>query len=261
VRWYRIWGITLRYLYNFRHSIDRLSDAFYWPTVDLVLWGLTSQFFVSRFGNESSLLLALLAGIIFWIIVWRGQYKITVNFLEELWNRNLVNIFVSPLKFSEWVVSLLLIGVVKAGISFTFATFVAYLLYRSNVWLLGWYILPYSLILIMFGWAVGLLVTGIMIRYGTKIQTLAWTAIYLVAPFSAVYYPLATLPEWARTVSLWVPTSYVFEAVRGIVLTGDPTLEFFPRALALSTLYLVLSVVYMKVSYQAILRRGLIGLE
>src|SRR3989339_2045240 len=141
---YRLWGIALRYLFLFRHSLDRLSDAFFWPVVDLVLWGLTSRYFASTSLADNHLVLAFLGGIILWIFPWRGQYEISVNLLEDLWNRNLVNIFVSPVLFAEWVTTLLLLGVGKAIISFTYAGLLAYFLYATNIFAFGWQLLPWA---------------------------------------------------------------------------------------------------------------------
>lgn len=258
---HRIWGISLRYLYLFRHSLDRLSDAFFWPTVDLILWGMTSRFLVQNSSLDNTLILALLGGIILWIFPWRGQYEISVNLLEDLWNRNLVNIFVSPVKFGEWITSLLLMGVSKAIVSFVYAGALTYFLYATNIFAFGWLILPWALLLILFGWVFGLLVAGIVMRYGTKIQTLAWTAIYLIAPFACVYYSVDTLPAWAQTVSKFVPASYVFEAMRSAVAGRAVPLAnlIFPALLCLA--YFILAVISIRSSFNKILKRGLISVE
>src|SRR3989339_911279 len=140
----RIWGIFLRYYYNLIHTYDRLTDMLFWPFIDLVLWGLTSRYLISTGTGSNTLILALLGGIILWIFPWRGQYEITVSLLEDLWNRNLVNIFVSPVLFAEWVTTLLLLGVGKAIISFTYAGLLAYFLYATNIFAFGWQLLPWA---------------------------------------------------------------------------------------------------------------------
>jgi len=258
---YRIWGVSLRYLYLFRHSLDRISDAFFWPTVDLVLWGMTSKFFASAASVDNTLVLALLGGIILWIFPWRGQYEISVNLLEDLWNRNLVNIFISPVLFGEWVLSLLILGVAKSIISFAYAAILTYVLYAANIFTIGWYILPWAVLLILFGWVFGLFVAGIVMRYGTKIQTLAWTAIYLIAPFACVFYSVETLPVWAQKVAYYVPASHVFEAMRAIV-AGYPqplTNLIWPTILCL--IYFVIAAYSIRRSFFKILERGLISVE
>lgn len=261
MRLYRLWGITLRYLFLFRRSLDRLSDAFFWPTVDIVLWGMTSKYFAASALADNRLVLILLGGIVLWIFPWRSQYEISVNLLEDLWNRNLVNIFVSPLRFTEWVVALLLLGVGKALISFLYAALLTYLLYAANIFTLGWLLLPHALLLILFGWVFGLLVAGIVMRYGTKIQTLAWTAIYLIAPFACVFYPLSTLPAWGQALARFVPASYVFEAMRSS-LAGTPTpLSALTWPTFLCLLYFIFALIAIRRSFQKILARGLISVD
>lgn len=258
---YRIWGLSLRYLYLFRHSLDRLSDAFFWPTIDIILWGLTSSFFAENFSSGNTLVLGLLGGIILWIFPWRGQYEIAVNLLEDLWNRNLVNIFVSPVKFAEWITTLLLLGVGKAMLSSVYAGTIVYLLYSANILSVGLSLIPWAMILIMFGWVFGLLVASIVMRYGTKIQTLAWTAIYIVAPFAAVYYPVANLPDWAQRIAHFVPASHVFEALRASI-NGYPvpfSNLIWPTLLCFG--YFVIASLMITSSFKHILKRGLISVD
>ncbi|MEK7533970.1 MAG: ABC transporter permease [Patescibacteria group bacterium] len=255
---HRIYAIILRFMYLFRHSLDRLSDAFYWPTLDLLLWGITSSYFRSYLPQTSQIVLVILGGILLWIIVWRGQYEITVGILEDLWNRNLVNIFVSPLKFSEWVVSLVTLGVIKAVMSFSFGLLVAFILYKIEVFAYGLYLIPLSLLLIMTGWWMGFFIAGLILRFGTKIQTLAWTAPWIIAPFSAIYYPVSSLPEWAQTIALLIPTSYVFEGAREVIERGilDPNKLYL--SFLLNAIYIVLSLIFLKKSFNKVLKIGLV---
>jgi ABC-2 type transport system permease protein len=257
----RMWGLALRYLYLFRHSLDRLSDAFFWPTVDIVLWGLTSNFLAQSAGVGNTLVLGLLGGIVLWIFPWRSQYEIAVNLLEDLWNRNLVNIFISPVKFSEWIATLLLLGVGKALISFVYASFLIYALYAANILSVGLFLIPWAALLIVFGWVFGLLVASIVMRYGTKIQTLAWTSIYIIAPFAAVFYPVSSLPSWAQMVTRFVPASYVFEAMRaGVAGHATPLINLlFPTLLCVG--YFAIAVWLMYRSFAHILKRGLISID
>src|SRR3989344_1965033 len=116
-------------MYNFSHSWDRIADAFYWPAMDILLWGLTSQYMVEQGGNLPIVAVILLSGLVYWQIVWRSQYEITTNLLEELWSHNLVNFFASPLKLGEWVAGVLLLGVGKMIVSVGFASLLALFLY------------------------------------------------------------------------------------------------------------------------------------
>lgn len=255
---HRIFGIILRYLYLFRHSFDRLSDAFYWPTIDLLLWGITSVYFRTQFAGGPSITVMIISGILFWIIVWRGQYEISVNLLEDLWNKNLINIFAAPVSFYEWISSFLILGIIKAVLSFTYGAIIAFILYKVHIFTYGFSLLPIMLLLIMTGWWSGFIGAGIILRYGTKIQTVAWSLVTILSPFSAIYYPLTILPLWAQKVALFVPTSYVFEAARKVINQGYFDTQMFLIAFFLNIFYIVLSIMFLRRSFDKALQRGLV---
>lgn len=255
---HRIAGIILRYLFLFRHSFDRLSDAFYWPTMDLLLWGITSMYFRRYSSGGPSVTVTIISGILFWIIVWRGQYEISVNLLEDLWNKNLINIFVAPVSFYEWISSFLILGIIKATLSFTYGAVVAFILYKVHIFSYGFSLLPIMLLLIMTGWWSGFLGAGIILRYGTKIQTVAWSLVTILSPFSAIYYPLAILPFWAQKIALFIPTSYAFEAARKVINQGYFDMQMFFIAFILNIFYIILSIIFLRRSFDKALQRGLV---
>jgi len=253
---HRIYGVILRYVYLFKHSINRLADAFYWPVIDLLLWGLTVSYMKQISGLN--VVMVIISGILLWLIVWRGQYEISVNLLEELWNRNLINIFGSPLKFSEWIVSVVLLGIIKAFFSFTFAALIAFFLYKVKIFVYGFYLLPFMLSLFMTGWWVGFLVNGLVFRFGTKVEQFAWSLIYIISPFSGIYYSISILPLWAQKVSAIVPTSYIFEGARQIIFTGKTDINKLIISFGLNLVYLTLSLIFLKRSYAKALDKGLV---
>lgn len=253
---HRIYGVLLRYIYNFRRSYDSMTDAFYWPTLDLLLWGLTSSFLQQSSGSSINIILILLSGVVFWIIFWRAQYEITIGFLYELWNKNLVNLFVSPLRFSEWVTAWILMGILKGSISFIFACTLAYVLYATNMFVYGIYMLPFMVVLLFSGWWVGFLVTGILMRFGVRIQTLAWSVPWLFAPFSAIYYPVEILPQWAQLISRLLPMSYVFEGMREVMQTGHLDWNKFYIAMILNIIYIALGIAFIHTGFKRILKIG-----
>lgn len=257
----RIWGIFLRYYYNLLRTYDRLVDMFFWPFLDLLLWGLTSRYIIASGTASNTILLALLGGIILWIFPWRGQYEITVSLLEDLWNRNLVNLFATPILFSEWIITLMLIGIVKSSVSFAFASLIAYLLYATNLYTFGLLLLPWAGILIMFGWVFGLIIASLIMRYGTKIQTLAWMSIAVISPFAGVYYPISILPQWAQKVAHYLPVSHVFEAMRSVIAGNPAPLSDLLWPLILCFIYFLIALVLIYSSFREILRRGLISVE
>lgn len=257
MKFHRMYGVTLRHLYNLRRSLDRITDVFYWPAVDLILWGLTGKYFISIAPGYEKLLLAIIGSILLWILPVRAQNEITINLLVDMWDRNLANMFVSPLKFSEWIISLLTIGFIKAIISLGFATLVAFLLYKINIFSYGLYLIPFLFLLLMTGWWMGFLISSIFMRFGSRLQTLAWTIPWIVAPFSAIYFPVSILPNWAQVISRALPSSYVFEGGRQVIYQHTLNWNFIYISFALNTLYLILSIIIFKKSFNHALSKGL----
>ena len=249
--------MILRYIYNFKHSYDRIADSFYWPAMDLLLWGLTGYYFASINKNAENAVTVVITAMIFWIIIWRAQYEITINLLTELWDKNLINLFGSPLKFSEWLVSLMLVGILKGIMSFLFAAWIAYLLYQINIFTIGWYLPLFVVLLFLNGWGIGFIVASILFRYGSKIQTLAWSFVWIIAPFAAVYYPIDILPAWAGIIAKLLPASYVFEQLRSLLLYNTMHMDQLFISLVLNIIYLSLGLVLITKSFTAVRKRGL----
>lgn len=239
----RVGAMIKRYFLGLMHSYDRLGDMFYWPIIDLILWGFTGLYLVQQVKNPHALTI-MLTGLIFWTVIWRTQYEITVNLLSEFWDRNLVNIFASPLTVWEWIAALMSIGFAKLIISFTFAVGLAFFLYQFNIFLYGLWVIPIVLSLAITGWSMGFLVAGILIRFGQKFQQLAWAGAFLIAPFSAPYYSLSILPEWAQTVALFIPASYIFEGIREVILLRKFPVEKLAISFGLNILYLMLAILF-----------------
>ncbi|HAV15053.1 MAG TPA: ABC transporter [Candidatus Pacebacteria bacterium] len=216
----RIWAVTIRHLYLFIHSLDRLTDMVYWPIMDIILWGFTTQYVQQRNVSLPHVALAILTALVFWQVVWRANYEISVNLLEEMWNANLVNMFSTPLKPLEWVSAVMLIGLLKMLITLGVGVGAVWFLYSLNIFTIGWLFLPCIALLMASGWFMGFLGSSFIIIGGTRVQTIAWTMGFLFAPFSAVFYPVSVLPVWAQMISRVLPTTYVFESMRTVLATG-----------------------------------------
>ena len=74
----RIYAMVLRYIYLLRGSWPRILELFYWPAVQLILWGFISQFFVTNstwVAQASGVLMAavLLVAWSFWLPASGGE--------------------------------------------------------------------------------------------------------------------------------------------------------------------------------------------
>ncbi len=253
-------GVFFRYFYVFYKGSHSLADLFYWPLVDILLWGLTAAWIKTQ-NPMSNLSIVLITALIFWQIAWRGAVDIGVNLLQEFWNRNLVNLFSTPLKISEWSVGIILLSLCKLVITITFGSVVVYILYTINVFSVGAFFLPFAASLVIFGWAVGFLAGGLIIYWGNQMEAIAWMIPFVFAPFCAVFYPVNVLPYWAQAIAWCLPPTYIFEGMRKILSTGSFDALYFWLSFLLNLLYLFLSFKFFKFMFNKSKIKGLSRLE
>ncbi|QEH31667.1 ABC-2 type transporter [Aquisphaera giovannonii] len=257
----RIVAVIMRHLYLMPRTLERWSESIYWPVLDLVLWGLTSRWAESAGPDVPHLALMLLTGVVFWQVVWRANYEISVNILEELLNQNMVNLFATPLTVWEWSVALVVLGLIKNLITLAVGAGAVWVLYRLSIFDVGWLMLPFLSSLLVSGWFMGFAASAVIIYYGRRVQSIAWMAGFALAPFSAVYYPVDMLPTWVRPVSYALPMTYIFEGMRK-VLRGEPMpMADLAISFGLNALYLALSILFFARMFERSRSRGLGRLE
>jgi ABC-2 type transport system permease protein len=252
----RILGVFTRYFHDFYKGYHFIADLFFWPFVDIILWGMTSVWLQTQQSN-SNVPQILMTALIFWQIIRRGSLDISASLLQEFWNRNLMNLFSSPLKISEWSLGIILLGLVKLFITVAFGGGLVYLLYSLNVFTIGWAFLPFTISLVMFGWTIGFLASSIIVYYGHQMEAFAWIAAFIFAPFSAIFYPVSVLPNWAQIISWMIPTTYIFEGMRAILSTGSFPAYFFWMSLLLNFVYLFISLTIFKFMFEKSREKGL----
>ena len=194
-------------------------------------------------------------------IVWRSNYEIAVNPLQEFWNRNLVNLFSTPLKLIEWLAGVILLSFFKIMVSLIFGTLLIFVLYETNVFTMGWAFLPFAFSVIITGWVFGMLSGTIVIYWGQRFQMLAWMVPYIFAPFSAVFYPVSALPTWAQSISWAIPTTYIFEGMRQILTQQTFPASYFWISLGLNAVYFCLALTLFKTAFELSRAKGLARLE
>ncbi|MEQ1889342.1 MAG: ABC transporter permease [Alphaproteobacteria bacterium] len=235
---HRVAAMVLRYLYLIQGSWPRVLDLWYWPTLQMVMWG-----FITSFLHENSSFFAqafgvLLGAVMLWDVMFRGQMGFALSFLEEIWSRNLGHLLVSPLRPREFIYALLTMSVLRTVFGIFPATLLAIWFFGFNLYSLGLMLVAFFICLIMAGWSMGLLVSGLVLRYGMGAESLAWALIFGLAPLCAVYYPVAILPGWVQILSWSLPPSYVFEGMRAIMIDHKIRLDLLFMALALNAVYL-----------------------
>lgn len=233
--------MVIRNLYLYKRSIPRLMDLFYWPIMDLLLWGFLSLYLMSIKMSGFNIMTVLLGALIFWDLFAQSQRAVSISFLEEIWERNLLNIFVTPLTVKEFLASTIFLGLIRIILVGIVISVLALALYAFNILLFGLFLVPFIINLLIFGWIVGLFTIGLILRFGTSAQVFAFGLIFLIQPLSAVFYPVSALPPVIQTISYAIPTTHVFEGMRAVIATG--TLPITTLALALITNFILLALV------------------
>jgi ABC-2 type transport system permease protein len=217
----RIRTVVLRYVLLHVRAPARLLDLFFWPVMELFLWGFFTVYLRQNdLDPTGKLLSVLINALIFWDILFRSQQAVSLSFMEELWTRNVMNMLISPLKSWEWVLGSCLYGVVKTSVIVVTLFLLAVPLYRFHPGLSPAAFALFTGNLLLMGWAMGLFTTGLLLRWGHSAEALIWGIPFLVQPFSAIFYPLSVYPGWLRPFCLALPSTHVMEGMRRAVETG-----------------------------------------
>jgi len=255
----RIGAFSLRYLYLYKRSFPRLLEIFYWPIMSLLLWGFITVYLARFRGALPDFVAFLIGALILWDILFRSQQGVAVSFLEDLWSRNLINIFVSPLGPAEYVLTLLLISFIKLVMTTTLLVILAWIFYSFDIFTIGFSLIPFIANLIVMGWSVGIMTTAVILRYGREAEVLAWGVAFFFQPISAVFYPVEVLPGWLQNVAWALPSAHVFEGMRAVITTGVAPVEHLVWAGGLNVVYTVAAALFFSRNFRIIKEKGLLA--
>ncbi|MDP4007403.1 MAG: hypothetical protein Q8P55_02295 [bacterium] len=217
-----IYGILLKNILLIRRSFPRLAGFFLWITFELFLWGFITFWLQDVTGDSAEINFALLliTALIFWDIFHRAAQSFSFAFLEDIWARNVINVFASPVSRGEMIMGFVLLSLVQATISFVYITILAILLYALNIWELGFYAIPLFINLLFFGWTIGLVIISVLLRFGPSAEMFAFFIPFALLPFSAVYNPVSALPLFMQNIVQFISPAHLFEGMRMIFLEG-----------------------------------------
>ncbi|MBS3128165.1 ABC transporter permease [Candidatus Woesearchaeota archaeon] len=258
MKWYRIQALLLKYWYICIHRADRLFDVFYWPLLDVLLWGFASAFITDL--SSYNPLSMLLGGVILWVFIWRASQDISVFVLEDFWSRNLYHVFSSPIRMSEHLTSIILVGFLRSLVTFLFLVIISFFIYSFNFFSIPLLFSAIAIALLsLMGWIMGMFIIGFIFRYGQRIQVLAWSVTWIIQPFSCVFYPLSALPSWAVPIAKALPTTYVFEGLRSVLLGNAINYADLGYAFGIELVLLFLVSLFLKSSFRAAKVSGLLA--
>lgn len=243
--WQRIGAIVIRHLYLYPRTLERIFDTVGWPILSLFIWGFTSNYLQQNTTLGVSFISLFVGGLFLWTIFSFVQVQISLNFLDEAWNKNLINIFSTPLTAIEFQVAVIILGLIKLAFTLTGMILGAILLYRFNfISTFNIYIPVLLFGLLISGWAFGFFINGLILRFGYSVSQFGWSLIAIIQPFMCVFYPLDSLPIWAQRIAVVFPMTYIFEEMRRLMFLGVVDWNNLLISFILNLLYLIISVVF-----------------
>ena len=254
----RALAIVLRIFYLMRGSFTRVFPLFAWAAIDIILWGFITRY-LDTIQTTFNFVSTMLGAVLLWDFFTRAMFGVSTSFFEDVWSRNFLNLFATPLKISEY-----LFGLIAASLLTSFFGLVIMVLLASLVfglWIFSYGVLVVVIVLglFLFGIAFGIFAIGIVLRLGPAAEWFIWPMPAVLAPVAAVFYPVAVLPGWLQIIARLLPASYLFEALRAIVHGQSIPPNSLWIGCVLSAVYVVLASWFFRQMYLHAVRTGLVA--
>jgi len=230
-----------------------------WVTIDIVLWGFITRYLNSVSGSKIDFVPSLLGAVLFWDFFTRVMLGVTMAFLEDVWSRNFINVFATPLLISEYVTGLVLTSIATSLIGLVLMLVLATTLFGLPLLSLGLLLIPFLLVLFLFGIALGIFASALVLRLGPASEWVVWPIPALLSPFAGVFYPITTLPGWMHVISRLLPPSYVFEGMRAVIAGHAFSARDLIVGIVLAVVEMVLAGRLFSRIYRHVVRSGLLA--
>ena len=252
-------AILLRQFYLLRGSVARLLPLFAWVAVDILLWGFITRYLNTVAQASFNFVPMLLGAVLLWDFFTRVMQGVTTAFLEDVWSRSFLNLFATPLTIGEYITGLVLTSITTSLVGLIVMLVLAMAVFGLSFFSYGLMLIPFLLILFLFGIALGVAGAAMVLRLGPASEWFIWPIPAMVSPFVGVFYPLATLPPWMQYVAHGLPPSYVFEGMRAIILAKPFNASLLIWGISLACLYILLAGWFFLRVYRYAVRTGLLA--
>ena len=255
----RTLAVASRHIHVTLRNPPRLFDMVVWPVVDTVLYGSIALFMQSAPSGSARTALTVIAGIIMWHVVYQAQISVSSGFNEETWSRHLPSLLTTPLRPFEWLFGTALQGLVKVAIGVTAVTVAAITLYSFDASVIGPPVIPVLALLLLNGWALAMIVIGLVLYFGAAAEALVWGLLFVVLPLSGALYPTSVLPSVLQPLSAILPPRYTFDAARAVMAGGPTPWSEIGTAAIATVVFVALGVAFAGAMLRTFQRRGFIG--
>ena len=252
-------AITLRQLYLWRSSPTRLLAVVAWVAIDIIVWGFMSTYLNTVAVRGMNFVGTLLGAVLLWDLFTRVMQGVTMGFFEDVWARNFINVFATPLRISEYLAGLVVTSLITSVLALAVMLALSVGLFGLQFLHLGLLVAPFLLVVLLFGMSLGIFAIAAVLRLGPASEWLIWPVPALLSPFVGVYYPLSTLPAWMQSVGHALPPSYAFENMRSLVLGHGYSAAGLAIGVGLSLVYLAAACFTFAAIYRRTVRMGLLA--
>lgn len=254
-----IHALVTRYVLLYTRNPVRLVELFFWPIVQLLVWGFVTRYLQQEgSGAFPQAITFLIGAIILWDALFRSQQGVAISFLEDVWTRNLLNVFAAPVRMTEYLAATFVVGILRVGFTGIVLAVIAFFGYSFNLFQFDWALIAFYVNLMVFGWSLGIIATAIILRWGHGAESLAWAIPFMIQPVAAVFYPVSALPPWLQPISLALPPAHIFEGMRAAILSGTTAWQPLVIAMALNLAYLGIAGAIFAFTLKIARKRGLL---
>jgi ABC-2 type transport system permease protein len=222
-------AIMLRQYYLLRGSLSRLVPLFAWVGIDIILWGFIARYLNSFGATGLNFVPLLLGAVLLWDFFTRVMQGVTIAFFEDVWARNFLNIFASPLSIGEYLAGLVITTIATSSLGLLVMLVLATTIFGLSFLSYGAMFIPFLLVLLFCGIALGIFCSAIVLRLGPSSEWFVW--------------PIPALIEGMRSIISRGATDYT-----GLLLGG-----------ALTLLYLFLAALFFRRVFRQAVKSGLIA--
>jgi ABC-2 type transport system permease protein len=255
----RVSAIILRQVYLIRGSFSRVFPLFAWVAVDMVLWGYITRYLTSIVPSGVNFVHAMLGAVLLWDFLVRVMQGVTIAFFEDVWSRNFLNLFATPLSVSEYLGGLVATSIATSSVGLVVMLVLATALFGLSFLSYGLLIIPWLMVLFLCGIALGIASSALVLRLGPASEWFIWPLPALISPFAGVFYPIATLPPWMQQVASVLPPTYVFEGIRAVIAGNTLAWSDLLWAVVLALVYVLLACGLFSRTYRFAVRSGLLA--
>jgi ABC-2 type transport system permease protein len=246
----RVLAMLRQELYITQRSLEIIFDLFFFSLFNLVLFGFISLYLAGASNVQTAHY--VLMGFLLWEVIRLTQYTLTVESLWNVWSHNLTNIFISPITTVEYIGAHMLSGIIKTAIITAMMGLLCVFVFQFNIFTalgaVGLFV--FFMNLVFFAWSVGLVLLGLVFRFGTRIQAISWGVIFLFQPLFASYFPVTVLPSWMQRIAYCLPPTYVFESARSQIATGHFAWSSIGISFGLNVIYFAAAVLIFSRLYR-----------